>query len=215
LRSSRSSTAGRPASGSTTRRSAFHSLNLLARLHGATPAVAAIANNTGLTLPGSEHLEAGLRELDTSWSEGPFSESAREALAENAAHVVELLAEADRLAAEVHGRGAAHVITHGEPHAGNVMHAGSSRLLVDWDTVSLAPPERDLWLVIETPEDADAYTDATGRAVDAAAIAFFRLTWDLKDLAEYLKLLRAPHVESDDTRRALTGVVSCVTGAER
>jgi spectinomycin phosphotransferase len=190
-------------------------VNLLARLHRATPAVAAIANRTGLSLPGREHLETGLRELDQSWSGGPFSEPAREALAENAAYVVELLAETDRLAAEVEGRGAVLVITHGEPHAGNVMHAGSRRFLVDWDTVSLAPPERDLWLVVETPDDADAYADATGHSVDADAIAFFRLTWDLKDLAEYLKLLRAPHAETDDTRRAFTGVVSCVTGTER
>jgi spectinomycin phosphotransferase len=190
-------------------------VNLLARLHGATPAVAAIANSTGLHLPGRDHLEAGLRELDRPWSGGPFSEPAREALASNAAHVVGLLAETDRLAAEVQGRGAVQVITHGEPHAGNIMHAGSSRVLVDWDTVSLAPPERDLWLVVETPDDADAYVEATGRAVDDAAIEFFRLTWDLKDLAEYLKLLRAPHIESDDTQRAYTSLVSCVTGSER
>jgi spectinomycin phosphotransferase len=190
-------------------------VNLLARLHDATPAVAAIANRTGLHLPGREHLEAGLRELDRPWSGGPFSELAREALAVNASRVVELLAETDRLATEVEGRGAALVITHGEPHAGNVMHAGSGRVLVDWDTVSLAPPERDLWLVVETPDDTNAYADATGHAVDDAAIAFFRLTWDLKDLAEYLKLLRAPHVESDDTQRAYTSLVSCVTGADR
>jgi spectinomycin phosphotransferase len=95
------------------------------------------------------------------------------------------------------------------------MRAGSARLLVDWDTVSLAPPERDLWLVVDTPDEAARYEDATGRAVDAAALAFFRLTWDLKDLAEYLKLLRTPHTASEDTRRALTGIVNCVTGAER
>ena len=40
------------------------------------------------------------------------------------------------------------VVTHGEPHPGNVlrMQAGGLRL-VDWDTVRLAPPERDLWMV--------------------------------------------------------------------
>jgi spectinomycin phosphotransferase len=190
-------------------------VSLLAALHRATPAVEATAAVTGLSLPGREHLEAAFRDVGTPWSGGPFSEPARAALAEHREHVVELLAETDGLAAGVQRRGGAFVITHGEPHAGNVMRAGSARLLVDWDTVSLAPPERDLWLVVDTPDEAARYEDATGRAVDAAALAFFRLTWDLKDLAEYLKLLRAPHIASEDTRRALTGIVNCVTGAER
>ncbi len=59
-------------------------------------------------------------------------------------------------------------------------------MLVDWDTVALAPPERDLWMVVESAEDAAIYADATGRQVDDEALQFFRLTWDLKDLAEYL-----------------------------
>ena len=39
-------------------------------------------------------------------------------------------------------------MTHGEPHAGNVMRTDEGRLLVDWDTVALAPPERDLWMLV-------------------------------------------------------------------
>ncbi|HXP18631.1 MAG TPA: phosphotransferase [Streptosporangiaceae bacterium] len=34
------------------------------------------------------------------------------------------------------------VTTHGEPHSANIIRAGSGRLLIDWDTVGLAPPER-------------------------------------------------------------------------
>jgi spectinomycin phosphotransferase len=184
---------------------------LLAELHRATPAVASIANSTGLSLPGREHLGAAFRDLHTHWSGGPFSEAARTALAANEEHVMELLETVDGLAATVTGRGGSDVITHGEPHAGNVMRAGEQRFLVDWDTVSLAPPERDLWLVVETADDAAVYAEATGREVDTDAIEFFRLTWDLKDLAEYLKLLRLPHAANDDTRRAFRGVANCVT----
>ena len=186
-------------------------VQLLADLHGATPAVAAVADNVGLSLPGREHLDAAFRDLHVPWSGGPFSEAARAALAASEEYVRELLATVDRLAVAIAARGGANVITHGEPHAGNIMRAGTQRFLVDWDTVSLAPPERDLWLVVETPEDAAAYAAATGREVDADAIEFFRRTWDLKDLAEYLKLLRLPHAANDDTRRAFRGVANCVT----
>ena len=39
---------------------------------------------------------------------------------------------------------------------------------------------------------------------------FFRLTWDLKDLAECLNVLRSPHRRTDDTARAYEGLTSCV-----
>ncbi len=188
---------------------------LLAELHQATPAVASIARTTGLELPGRQHLEAGLRELSAPWSGGPFSEPAREALARHAADVTELLGLADRLAAGIAQRGDPFVVTHGEPHSGNVMRAGATRLLVDWDTVALAPPERDLWMVVESVEDAAIYTDATGRPVDEEALRFFRLTWDLKDLVEYLSALRSPHQESEDTQRTFDGLVNCVTSREQ
>jgi spectinomycin phosphotransferase len=187
---------------------------LLAELHEATPAVASVAHSVGLELPGRQLLEAALRELKGPWTGGPFSEPAREALASHASDVTDLVGLADRLAAEVAGRGKSWVVTHGEPHSGNVMRIGATRLLVDWDTVALAPPERDLWMVVESADDAAIYSDATGRQVDDDAVTFFRLTWDLKDLAEHLGVLRSPHPESEDTQRAFDGLVNCVTSRD-
>ncbi len=190
-------------------------VTLLAELHRATPAVASVARSAGLDLPGRQHIEAGLRELRAPWSGGPFSEPARAALARHAADVRDLLGLADRLAAGIAKRGNPWVVTHGEPHSGNVMRADANRLLVDWDTVALAPPERDLWMVVESAEDAARYAEATGRDVDHDALSFFRLTWDLKDLAEYLGALRSPHHENEDTQRAYNGIVNCVTSREQ
>ena len=183
-------------------------LSMLAELHRATPGVASVAHIVGLELPGRAHIETALGDVDEPWSGGPFSEPARRALADRAADVAELLALADRLAAAVEARGDEWVVTHGEPHAGNVMRSGERRLLVDWDTVALAPPERDLWLPIDDAEGelAAAYADATGRAVDPTALEFFRRLWDLKDLAEWLNVLRAPHTENADTTRQLGGL---------
>ncbi len=189
---------------------------LLAELHRATPAVASVAGSVGLDLPGRAHIESGLREVDRPWTGGPFSEPARHALADRASDVADLLALADRLAAGVQKRGGEWVVTHGEPHRANVMRSSEGRLLVDWDTVALAPPERDLWMVVsETGDEAAAYADATGRPVDREAVDFFRLTWDLKDLAECLNMLRAPHRRTDDTARVYGTLASCVAIRDR
>lgn len=151
------------------------------------------------------------------WEGGPFSEPARRTFADHADDVTDLLALADRLAATVEDRGSAWVITHGEPHAGNVMRTGESRVLVDWDTVAFAPPERDLWMLIgENADDmATVYLDATGHRLDVDAVSFFRLTWELKDLAEYLNVLRSPHRETEDTARAYDGLTRCVSIRDR
>jgi spectinomycin phosphotransferase len=186
---------------------------ILAELHRATPAARSLARSVGLELPGRGHLESGLRELNQTWAGGPFSEPARHALAGHANDVTDLLALADRLAATVEDRDSPWVITHGEPHAGNVMHTSDRRVLVDWDTVALAPPERDLWMLVgETGEEpATVYTNATGHLLDDDAVCFFRLTWDLKDLAEYLNVLRSAHRETEDTARAYRGLTNCVS----
>jgi spectinomycin phosphotransferase len=191
-------------------------VKMLAELHQASPAVASVAGSAGLDLPGRRQIEAGLQELDQTWLGGPFSEPARQVLAGRCSDVAELLALADRLAAEVSGRGSSWVVTHGEPHAANVMRTGESRVLVDWDTVGLAPPERDLWLVLgDDHEEATIYADATGHEVDQAALDFYRLTWDLKDLATYLDVLRAPHRDNQDTAQALQGVKNCVASRDQ
>jgi spectinomycin phosphotransferase len=180
---------------------------LLAELHRATPVTASISASVGLDLPGRRQLEAGLRELNQTWVGGPFSEPAREALAGYADGVGEAIDLADRLAADVAGRNGERVVTHGEPHAGNVMRGGESYRLVDWDTVALAPPERDLWMVLgDTAAEADSYAELTGRRVDDVAVDFFRLAWDLKDIAEYLNVLRSPHGETEDTLKAYEGL---------
>jgi spectinomycin phosphotransferase len=189
-------------------------LELLAQLHASTPAVSATATSLGLQLPGRQILEAALRDLEEPWTGGPFSERAREGLARHAPAVVELVALADRFAADIDRRGAPWAITHGEPHPGNVMRTGDGYVLVDWDTVALAPRERDLWMVADGG-GAEAYARATGYEPDAVAVDFFRLTWDLKDLAEYLNVFRSPHSRNEDTERCLEFVQTCGSVRDR
>ena len=176
---------------------------MLAELHLATAAAGSAVRNVGLELPGRHLLDTALLERDQAWSGGPFSEPARAAISAAASELAELLALADRLAAEAQEHGGAWVVTHGEPHAGNIMRTSAGMVFVDWDTVAVAPPERDLWMLDDRggTDASDAYARAAGRDLDAAALDYFRLSWDLKDLAEYLKVFRSAHEENEDTVR--------------
>src|SRR5262249_50034242 len=107
----------------------------------------------------------------------------------------------DALADRVRGTGAALVLTHGEPHPGNVIFAGDRILMVDWDTLGLAVPERDLWM-LDAGDELTHYTEVSGRPVDDTAIALYRLRWKLDDIAAFVHLFRSPHGDDADTARA-------------
>ena len=68
-------------------------------------------------------------------------------------------------------------------------------MLVDWDTCLLAPPERDLWMLVgEDPGILDASTrQRTGVALDPRLLEAYRLRWDLADVESCVRVLRAPH----------------------
>jgi spectinomycin phosphotransferase len=103
-----------------------------------------------------------------------------------------LLADYDELTREI---GTGWVVTHGEPHPGNVIRTKDGPRLVDWDTVRLGPPERDLWMVIDG---------------DTPAYAYFRLRWRLADVAEFIRDLRAPHADTEDTAAAWRFLRECL-----
>ncbi len=189
-------------------------IELLAELHNASGSV---ARPVGFDLPGLEHRETALRELDEPWTGGPLSEHARRAVANAASELTELLALSGRLAAEAQEQGSEWVITHGEPHAGNIMRTSDGWRLVDWDTVALAPRERDLWLPLLGADDEliDLYVRSTGQRVSSTAVDFFRLAWDLKDLAEYLVVFRSPHDETADTVRQLQALADAAAIREQ
>lgn len=187
-------------------------VRLLADLHGATPAALPFARRQHLDLPQRHHLEAALRELDRPWSGGPFSEPVRELLAANARELRERLRAFDRLAGEAHAVDDDFVVTHGEPHAGNVLHGDGQVHVVDWDTVGLAPPERDLWMVGGEGDELALYTEITGRRVDPAAIELYRRRWELDDIASFTTVLRSTHSRTADTEKAWNGLCFYVRG---
>jgi len=182
---------------------------MLAALHRVDPAMVRLPRREiGLSWRGD--LEKALRELGQPWTGGPFAEPARELLAGAAGQVRRGLDTLDRW---TRATAAAEnlVITHGEPHPGNIIRvaadgAGLARgaiMLIDWDTVGLAPPERDLWMAATgTGDELRRYTELTGRPVDTAALELYRLRWALDDLSCFVRDLRASHRRTADAEHA-------------
>lgn len=181
-------------------------VDLLAELHRTPPPLSAPLRP--VELAGRARLEDAIRETNRPWLGGPYAERARGLIAGHAGMLRRRLEELDLLAR----KGGEPVVTHGEPHAGNLLRVEDGRLLlVDWDTVGLAAPERDLWLVCDEPADLARYADATGRAPDPAVLELYRLRWALDDVAEFVAWFRSPHGRTPDAEQswdALAGTVA-------
>jgi len=176
---------------------------LLATLHSALPPS---------TMPRAHLLESDrepvlniLSTLDTNWTGGPWSNDAHAWCLANLDRIHELLERHQALSHQVATRPT--VVTHGEPHPGNVMVTPLDRslLLIDWDTVALAAPERDLWLAARRHDglvDWDfisQYEDHAHRSVDPAGLALGRITWTLADVASLADRLRRTHRRNEET----------------
>ena len=144
-------------------------------------------------------LEAALGELGRPWHGGTYGEPARQLLARHARRVGSALVRFDELVCAA-ARCGPPVITHGEPHTGNILRSAGRIYLIDWDTVGLALPERDLWMV--PGDDAgvdDRYAELTGRRVSSAALQLYKMRWSLDDIALAIRDFRAPHEQNEDS----------------
>jgi spectinomycin phosphotransferase len=190
---------------------------MLAELHRATRAVKDLAPQADLELPGRKRLTEALRAVGRPWAGGPYAEPARELLVRHDRRIRRWLADFDSLVDVVRRTATSWVVTHGEPHPGNVLRTPGGLRLIDWTTVQIAPPERDLWMLtaefagmigadpVGVDDDVLAgYTDATGHTVAPAGIALYRRWWVLADVAAFVDDLRRPHHDGEDAAAALT-----------
>lgn len=177
-------------------------LEMIAALHLSTPAVRDVAPVHALGFGGRDDLEAFLAEPRRPWVGGPFAESAHAVVERRAGELAQLAAGFDHLVSATAAARADQVITHGEPHPGNLMSVGGRVLLIDWDTAGLGPPERDM-SVIAAPgtDDLDRYSKLTGRELDPSVLVLYQLRWYLDDIASAVGMFRNPHRDTADTRR--------------
>jgi spectinomycin phosphotransferase len=173
-------------------------IDLLATLHAATPQGIQVPSRP-LELANRQVIEQALASLDAPWNGGPYAEPGRDLMARRERPLRQAFARFDGLLDRLREAGGPAVITHGEPHPGNLLRTRAGLRLVDWDMVALARPERDLWWVISGDKDADRYSRRTGWAVNQDALALYRLRWSLDDIAEFLSEIRRPHEGTADT----------------
>ena len=189
-------------------------LQELASLHQATPRVRVPIAPGPLDLPERPLLSAALAALDRPWEGGPFSEPARRALAGHTQDVARWLELLDRLAHRLEEAGGETVLTHGEPHPGNLMLTVEGLRLIDWDTVALARPERDLWMLDDgSAHGLGLYEDLSRRTISTTAIAFYRLMWTLSDIASFAAMFRSPHQETEWILQKWSGFQLLLEGA--
>ncbi|HLV36805.1 MAG TPA: aminoglycoside phosphotransferase family protein [Spirillospora sp.] len=109
--------------------------------------------------------------------------------------VSELVSRAERLASFLQTRSLPFILCHADIHAGNILIDTSGQLyIVDWDTLILAPKERDLMYVggglfggRRSPQEEEAlfYQGYGQVAVDPVALAYYRYERIVQDIAAY------------------------------
>ncbi|GEP39567.1 hypothetical protein NPS01_32300 [Nocardioides psychrotolerans] len=159
---------------------------MLARLH-ATPPPEGTPRWRPLVGPDlAEDLACRAR---TTWDGGPFSARAQAALRSHLAAIDTWVTRYHRLAEEAASRPV--VPTHGEPDVHNQLLTDRGTLLVDWESLQLAPAERDL------------------RALDAGGpmTEMFDLEWRLDEVQQYAERFQQPHTGGADDLEAVEGLV--------
>jgi spectinomycin phosphotransferase len=173
-------------------------IDMLALLHTAIPKGIQVPSRP-LELATRQVIDQALASLGIPWTGGPYAEPGRDLLARYERPLRQAFARFDGLLDRVREAGGPYVITHGEPHPGNLLRTRAGLCLVDWDMTALARPERDLWWVISGDQDAARYSRRTGWTVNQDALALYRLRWALDDIAGFLSQIRGPHQRTADT----------------
>lgn len=131
------------------------------------------------------------------WHAGPYGEQARHSLRERLDDIAAWITDYLRLASATDPT--TWVPTHGEPHTRNQIGTPDGTRLVDWESVRLAPRERDLRYLVD---------EGWGHLCDAdpALVEMFDLEWRLDEVAQYADWFEAPHGGSQSDRVALAGL---------
>jgi spectinomycin phosphotransferase len=168
----------------------------LGRLHATEPP-------TGLPhwrpLVGAGFAETLATLTQEDWGPGPFADEARAAVRDHLADLDRWTRRYHQLAEAADSR--AWVATHGEPDSGNQLLTSEGRLLVDWESLKLAPAELDLRTLVDAgvpPQEAGA---------DPEMIELFDLEWRLDEVSQYAAHFAAPHVGTADDHIAFRGLI--------
>lgn len=130
----------------------------------------------------------------------------------------QLVQRAEQLAAVLQTQSEPLVLCHGDIHAGNVLIDANNHLyVVDWDTLVLAPKERDLMFVGGgqfvnqwTPEEEERlfYQGYGQTQANPLALAYYRYERIVQDIAAYCEQLLLTEEGGEDRENGLQQLVS-------
>ncbi len=139
------------------------------------------------------------RRLAEPWGPGPYADRAHRAVGRHLDDLTRWIGRYHELARTARSR--PWVATHGEPHSDNQLATAAGRYLVDWESLKLAPCERDLREL-----GADASLGA-----DLDMIEMFELEWRLDEISQYIAWFAAEHYGTDDDRIAFGDLMDELT----
>jgi spectinomycin phosphotransferase len=130
--------------------------------------------------------------------------------------VDQLVLRAEQLARQLQTRSLEYVMCHADIHAGNLLIDGDTLHIVDWDTLILAPKERDLMFVgsgidsvWKSERQQELFYQGYGPTeVDWEALAYYRYQRIVEDIAVYcqqLLLTDEGGLDREESLRQLTG----------
>ena len=168
----------------------------LARLHAVEPP-ADVPSWSPVVDTGVADRLAG--RVATAWSTGPYGEPARQAIAGRLTAIEEWTGRYLELAEAAVDR---HwVVTHGETHTRNQVRTAGGIRFVDWESLKLAPRERDLSTLVQAGYGVRVNADPD-------MVELYDLEWHLAEIAEYADWFAAPHLGTTDERIAYGGLLA-------
>lgn len=190
-------------------------LQMVIAVHTASLSARGLAMPDSFVVPLRDQLEAAIEPGAPVPDCGPYASQAARLVTGHAGAIRRLLARYDELTAQARAQPERAVVTHGEPHPGNMMRTADGWLLIDWDMALVAQPERDLWTL--DPGDGSelhSYAEATGVKPQPAMLEMYRLRWSIADIAMDLTRFRQPHGSTDDDQKSWRVLRSVVEGLD-
>lgn len=187
----------------------------LGKLHTSIDVVPIDLHSDAVIVPLRDELTTALQDLDREWATGPYGELTRNALAEASTDLRRALEAFDELVRRAEATAGRWVVTHGEPHGGNIMRTKHGELiLIDWDTVAVGPAERDLAVALpRDDEEWSAYrSSGASTTPDPGLIRLYQQLWMLSDVSLATNMFRQPHEDSADTQVAWRGLRAALKG---
>jgi spectinomycin phosphotransferase len=156
------------------------------------------------------------RAEDSAFSE-PVAAQLTALLRAKRAVIDRLILRAEQLASLLQTQALDHVLCHADIHAGNLLiDANGSLYIVDWDTLIMAPKERDLMFIgagiddawHNTHEQALFYQGYGATEVDRRSLAYYRYERIVEDIAAYCQQLLLTDQGGKDRQEGLRQLTS-------